>query len=59
MGLTHYWLRPIELPAVPFAQASDDIQAVVKASGLPLAGFEGVGTIRESARSALPIPGRG
>src|SRR6476660_4895162 len=43
MGLTHSWLRPTELPAEAFTAAVRDIQLVLKAADIPLAGFEGHG----------------
>jgi hypothetical protein len=43
MGLTHYWLRPTELPAEAFAAAVWDVRRVLDAAGIPLAGFDGRG----------------
>lgn len=43
MGLTHHWERPIELPPDRFAAAVRDVERVVAASGVPVAGFEGSG----------------
>lgn len=43
MGLTHYWRRPSELPADRFAAAVRDVERVVAATGVGVAGFEGVG----------------
>ena len=43
MGLTHSWLRPTELPARAFSAAVKDIQLVLRATDIPLAGFEGRG----------------
>src|SRR4051794_9594297 len=43
MGLTHYWYRPTELPTEPFAAAVEGIRQVLKVTGVPLGGFEGVG----------------
>jgi hypothetical protein len=43
MGKTHYWTRPTELPAEGFAKAVADVQRVLQASSVPVAGFEGVG----------------
>lgn len=43
MGLTHYWLRPTELPPDKFASAVQDIHRLLPTLNVPLAGFEGTG----------------
>jgi hypothetical protein len=42
MGYTHYW-RHAELPADLFAEITADAKAIVAASPVPLAGFDGTG----------------
>jgi hypothetical protein len=42
MGYTHYW-RHAELPADLFAEIAADAKAIVAASPVPLAGFDGTG----------------
>lgn len=43
MGLTHYWKRPIKLPANAFRAAAEDCRRLFREAGADLAGFEGSG----------------
>ena len=43
MGWTHSWQRVPELPIAPFQAAVGDLQKLLKATDIPLAGKEGTG----------------
>ena len=43
MGLTHSWRRDPELPEYSFQAAVGDLQRLLKATDIPLAGREGTG----------------